>query len=157
MDAPDKVTAGIAVVALVISVLSWWASHRAANAAGRTAAVEEERLRLDRQDRAEADLARRESVWSFRRVATDKVEFKFLGPEAHHVYFEANGGLSIELGKYDAGGSMYEGDRRTVQAQDLGAWNERVTVNWAESLAPDAERLRKMYVVGENEASKPAV
>lgn len=154
MEANDWVTAAIAVLALIVACLSWWASHRSAVAsedsaasARRSAAAEEAGLELERQDRADADMQRRVNVWHQRPVHAHAAEFKFLGAEAHHVFFEANVVLEVGRRKSTTQSPMYKGDRMIIVAQDPEGWNRRVTISWAESEGADVERLSKLMVV----------
>lgn len=154
MEANDWVTAAIAVLALIIAGLSWWASHRSAVAAEdsaasarRSAVAEEAAVELARQDRADADMQRRVNVWHKRPVQAHAAEFKFLGAEAHHVFFEANVVLEVQRRKGDTQSPMYKGDRMIVVAQDPEGWNRRVTISWAESEGAEVERLSTVFVV----------
>jgi len=173
MEASDWITAGIALAALIVAGMSWWSSRtsarasvtsaaasetsaawetsagaavRSADAAEKSANAEQAMLELERQDRAQADRERRVDVWQVRALA-DAAEFKFLGAEAHHVFFEANVTLEVQRGKSDVQSPMYKGDRMTVVVQDPEGWNRRVTVSWAESATLDAERLSRVFVV----------
>lgn len=154
MEANDWVTAAIAVLALIVAGLSWRASHRSAVAAEdsavsarRSAVAEEAVLELEKQDRAAADMQRRVNVWHKRSVHAHAAEFKFLGAEAHHVFFEANVVLEVQRRKGDTQSPMYKGDSMIVVAQDPEGWNRRVTISWAESESADVERLTRVLVV----------
>ncbi|WP_346266120.1 HPr family phosphocarrier protein, partial [Glycomyces rutgersensis] len=111
------------------------------------AQADQDLVELERKARADADLERRKNVWEHRRFATDAAEFKFLGAEAHNVFFEANVTLEVERKKVDVLSPMYKGDRVVIVAQDPDAWNRRVTVSWAESDGLGVERLSKLFVV----------
>lgn len=157
MDAGDVIAIVAAAISLVALYLSWRsaksaeessrASVRSADAAEKSANAEHELLQLTLQDRADADLQRRISVWHRHPVHAHAVEFKFLGAEAHHVSFLANVVLQVDRRKGDTSSPMYKGDRMIVVAQDPAGWNKRVTVSWAEAEGPDVQRLSNTYVI----------
>lgn len=157
MDAGELIATAAVAISLVSVYFSWrssrssdrsaTAAEASADAARRTAAVDEANLEVARQERAAADLERRLNVWHHRRVSMDAVEFKFLGAEAHHVFFEANVVLKVERRKGDPQSPMYKGDRMIVVTQDPSSWNRRITVAWAESEGSDMKRLSKQYVI----------
>lgn len=160
MEASDWVTAGFALAALIVSLMSWGSSRTSARAsvkaaeaavisaaaAEKSADAEHEILQLERQDRIDADMQRRVNVWRIHPVTAYTAEFKFLGAEAFHVSFKANVVLETGRRRGDPQGPMYLGDSMTVTAQDHGDWDKRITVSWAESADAGAVRLSKDWV-----------
>lgn len=176
MEASDWITAGLALAALIVAAMSWWASRtsakasltsaeaavrsagssetsaeaavRSAVATEKSAEADHALLELERQDRAAADLERRTSVWRHGGVNSREFTFQFRGAEAHNVFFEANVSLEVQRRSgHDALSPMYKGDSAVVVVQDPERWDRRITVSWAESDGPGTERLSKLIVV----------
>lgn len=172
MEASDWITAGLAMAALIVALMSWWSSRisarasltsaeaavksagssetsagaavRSADAAEKSANAEHELLQLELKDREDAARELRENVWKVKRITMAHLRFEFSGVEAHNVRFEVENARAEPV---DLKPVMRYHDAVRVGVLETDQWNNRITVVWADSGDEGAETLRRTFML----------
>jgi hypothetical protein len=121
-------------------------SDRSAKAAERSADVDHALLQLETQDRAQADLEQRLSIWRTAQVDEGTWAIQLEAPVAYRCEVDVHGS-NVRASRWGgASGPMFRGDHLIIETT-LVVWDRRVTIIWAESSGPDSELLRKPLIL----------
>jgi len=153
MKANDWVTAGIAVAALIVAIMSWWASHRAASAAEdasrqakRSADADEAMAEFERQDRAAAELERIRNPWVVQKISQTRFAIEFTGDAAFLAKRPEHAArVTVERPKGKRG-PILNGEVLVMTVVGTAHFDNRVRFRWTTSQEPDAEVFEQILV-----------